>query len=412
LRIKILSILFVILISNIVLADGKIVIPQDYKGSLEESAQEAIIIFTGKADEGKYNEDLILKISVVGEAKSFAWIIPFPNTPQIAQEDNKLFEELFEYIENRSVYRNKLSKSTDDAKEAEGIADAPVKLIKREIVGSFDISVVLEQVPGTLNTWLGDNGYQPLENSQDVVGYYSRKGYVYACIKVSEAELKKDEPVDIHPLRFSFDTGGKDAIYFPMKMTGLQNDPFSINLYVFYRAWLNKNLNKFGYVHRGFNLKFRDFDTRECKPNAGKLYSTPDEDPYLRNFSYMIPTVSKLFRKLHPGSRFYLTNIQSDGKFDPSEVRDWVDDLWLFPHYTDISLVPYDVRDNGIASGAYPGIKSVNNTGQTNTATHGTANISAIVIIAVVVFDFIVLIIIVIIIRKRKMSQNPPNQQY
>ena len=65
---------------------------------------------------------------------------------------------------------------------------------------------------------------------------------MFACIKVSSEALESERSVDSHPLRFTFKTGGRDGIYFPMKMTGLQSDPFDVNLYVFYRFWINDKL--------------------------------------------------------------------------------------------------------------------------------------------------------------------------
>jgi hypothetical protein len=139
-----------------------------------------------------------------------------------------------------------------------------------------------------------------------------------------------------------------------MKMSGLQSEPFSVNLHVFYHSWINDRINRFGYVHRGFSLHYRDWDSSECKPNAGKTYSSPENDPFLRDSTHLIPTVTKLFQKLHPGQRYYLTNIQAYG-LNPADVRQWSDDLWLFPYYTRRSMVPYDARAGGIASAAWPG---------------------------------------------------------
>jgi hypothetical protein len=136
-------------------------------------------------------------------------------------------------------------------------------------------------------------------------------------------------------------------------MTGLQSDRFNVNLYVFYGAWLNDHLNKFGYVHRGFRLRFRDWDTRACKPNAGKTYSAPQHDPYLNDMASRIPTIAKLFQKLHPGERYYLTNIQASG-LEPDAVRHWSDDLWLFPYYVNRKFVPFDARPGGPASASWP----------------------------------------------------------
>src|SRR3954471_3105907 len=72
-------------------ADGKIMPPRNYKGSLEELAQEAIIIFHASEKPGEAIEDLILKISVQGaDIKNFGWVVPFPQEPKIGKEDPAL----------------------------------------------------------------------------------------------------------------------------------------------------------------------------------------------------------------------------------------------------------------------------------------------------------------------------------
>ncbi len=333
-------------------ADGKLIAPRDYKGSLEEKGQEAIIIFHSSEEKGKATEDLILKISVVGNAKRFAWVIPFPNEPKITKEDPKLFGELFSDVEARKRSFHKRKGMKFEASEGIARAAKPIEVLSRKIVGSYDTAVVRENVAGALNQWLDAEGFQMLPDAEDVLGFYRRKGYVYACIKVSDAELDKDKPVDSHPLRFSFKTGGRDGIYYPMKMTGLQTARFNVSLYIFYGAWINDQLNKFGYVHRGFRLNYRDWDTPKCKANAGKTWSAPETDPFLRSMAHRIPTVKKLFQKLHPGERYYLTNIQAYG-LKPAEVRQWADDLWVFPYYVNREFVPYDARPGEPASGAW-----------------------------------------------------------
>jgi hypothetical protein len=95
---------------------------------------------------------------------------------------------------------------------------------------------------------------------------------------------------------------------------------------VFYLAWLNDKLSPFRFRHRGFTLNFRDWDTKKCVPNGGKSWSLPDEDPYLGNLSHKIPTVTKLFQKLHPGAKYYLTNIQAND-VEPEDIRQWSSDL-------------------------------------------------------------------------------------
>jgi hypothetical protein len=346
------ALLLCALLPAMALGDGKIVPPRDYKGSLEEKAQEAIVIFHGSQTKGKAVEDLILKIRVQGSARKFAWVVPFPNEPTIAKEDPKLFSELFSYVQARTRRRTPSKGAKQAAGEARPTAKPKVEVLSRRVVGSYDTAVVREKQAGALNKWLKAEGFQSLDNAEDVIGFYRKKGYVFACIKVSDAELHKDKPVDSHPLRFTFKTGGRDGIYFPMKMTGLQRDRFDVNLYIFYNAWINDRLNKFGYIHRGFRLRHRDWDTRACKPNAGKAWSAPQLDVYLKDQARAIPTVAKLFQKLHPGARYYLTNIYASG-LKPDEVRQWADDLWVFPYYVKRGFVPYDAREDGPASAAW-----------------------------------------------------------
>ncbi len=343
--------------SRAVFADGKVVPPRNYKGSLEEKSQEAIIIFHSSTKPGNAMEDLILKIRVEGAADNFAWVIPFPNKPEIKPADPNLFPELFNYVEARRRRSNSGSKSDGGAKSgAEHATDSkPVEVLSREIIGDYDVSVVREREAGGLNPWLEKEGYQSLEGADEVLKFYRDKDYVFACVKFSSEALVTKRSVESNPLRFTFATGGRDGVYFPMRMTGLQNEPFDVNLYVFYRFWLNDKLSQFGYRHRGFTLNYRDWDTPQCEADGGKAYSLPDEDPFLANFRHGIPTVTKLMQTLHPGEKYYLTNIQAR-RVKPEDIRQWRDDLWLFPYYTDRGMIPYDARPGAAASAAYPNV--------------------------------------------------------
>ena len=196
---------------------------------------------------------------------------------------------------------------------AGGDSEQKVEVISRQIVGEFDTAIVRENAEGGLNPWLEKEGYETLKNAEDIIGFYRKKKYVFACIKVSSEALKENKTIDSHPLCFSFDTGGRDGIYFPMKMTSLQTEPFDVNLYVFYRYWLNDKLSKYGYRHRGFDLKYRDWDTNRCLTNGGRAWSLPEEDPFLVNLATSVPTVTKFFQNRHPGKKYYPPNIQSKG---------------------------------------------------------------------------------------------------
>ncbi|MGC4001614.1 MAG: DUF2330 domain-containing protein [Pirellulales bacterium] len=327
-------------------ADGKLVRPRDYAGSLEERAQEAIIVFQEGDETRSAVEDLILKIAVKGNVREFAWIIPLPNVPNGSVESPALFHELFDYCETRRTSVKHAGESKTEAKTAKSV-ERGVTELKTQLVGDFRISTIREETPGALDDWLLANGYQSLgDDAADVLRFYREKRWCYACIRVSDAALAGDRPVDLRPLRLRFETGGRDGIVFPMKLTGLQTDPFDVNLYVFAQAWLNDDLNAFGYVHRGLTLKFRDFDGPNCVANAGKLYGRPAEDAYLRPYAPRLPETAKFFLANYPGERFYLTNL-GIRNLDPRTARAWPDDLWLFPYYTSVGVIPFDARPGG-----------------------------------------------------------------
>lgn len=334
-----------------VLADGKVMPPRNYTGSLEEKAQEAIIVFTPGTAEKSAVQDLIIKIEVEGKVDDFAWVVPLPSEPSTREEDAVLFKECFDYVQarRRPQRKSKFSGSKNEAAADAKPAAGAVEVLSREVVGSYDVAVVRENVAGALNVWLQEEGFQELEKAEDIVGYYREKGYVFACMKVADTELSKSGRADLHPLRFTFETGGRDGIYFPMKMTGLQNEKFDVNLYVFYSAWLNDHINGYGFEHRSFELTWRDYDSPQCDANAGKSWSAPKSDPYLKSYVSKIPELTRFFQKRHPGKRFYLTNITARG-LKPKDVRRWDNDLWMFPYYTDNKMVPYDARDGGAAA--------------------------------------------------------------
>jgi hypothetical protein len=357
---RFLVLLCLLLSPALLRADGKVIRPRDYHGSLEESAQEAIILFQPGSEGVSAVEDLILKISVTGNTNHFAWIVPFPNVPETFDESHKLFDELFKYCELRSAPPRTPSASEKSASSPKSEAK-PVQVLKSQIVGSFQVTTVREQEAGTLNKWLTDNSYQQLDGADDVLEFYRRKNYVFTCVRVSDAALAGERPVELHPLRFHFKTGGRDGIYFPMRLTSLQQAAFDLNLYVFTGSWLNDRLNAFGYLQQGLKLRFRDFDSPTCVANAGKWYAEPKQDSYLRDYVGTLTETTKLFQKISPQGKFYLTNIQANN-IQPAKLRDQRDDLWLFPYYTDAGMVPYDARKEGIAHNAYSHVTLTANT--------------------------------------------------
>ena len=139
------AVLLACLAGQYVAADGLVFRPIDYEGSLNERSQEAIIVFHKGDKAGEARQDLILKISVQGDVDQFAWVVPLPSAPETGKEDAKLFEELHKYVQARLVAgggRPKKEDGLNSAGEAAPATARDVEVISREVVGSFDVSIV------------------------------------------------------------------------------------------------------------------------------------------------------------------------------------------------------------------------------------------------------------------------------
>ena len=187
-------------------ADGLMKGLKSYKGSINESSQEAVIIFHDAKRPGDAVEDLILKVFVQGkgkeDVKNFAWIVPFPNEPTVEKEDPKRFEELHNYVERRlAASRPKPKFKGGFGKGGAGGALGGVEVLAKKVVGAFDVAIVREKEKGALNKWLDTEGYQTIDDADDVLAFYREQNYVFACIKVTEAQ----------------------SLYMPMERSGLYN---------------------------------------------------------------------------------------------------------------------------------------------------------------------------------------------
>ena len=342
-------------ISSVAFADGIVRAARGQRAHrsyhVYEKHQEAILVST-QDDNNKAIQEMILKITVAGKSKDFGWIIPFPSKPDIQKESPGLFKDLSGYL-NARMGPKKKRKSAVASRSSSRSSGAPVRIIENKVVGNFETTVLTETAHGGLNQWLGDNGFEPFEEeSNDVIGWYRKKGYVFACIRV-KSELRGNRSIQSHPLRFTFRTGGTDGIFFPMKLTGEQDERFSVRLWVFRDSWLNESINRFG--HDTFRLKttYHDFDTAECVPNEGKSYASPQADPFLRPLASKLSIVSQFFESNYPNDKFYLSVL--DGHYSPDDLQSWPGDIWLFPHYVDDTMSPFDVHENGPAAGGWWG---------------------------------------------------------
>jgi hypothetical protein len=111
-----------------------------------------------------------------------------------------------------------------------GVSNSPaVSVLDRKLVGVFDTATISSRDPAALQGWLKANGFAaPASRSQAIAGYV-KDGWVFVA-----AKIRRDDPAlqtaTPHPLSFTFAT--TNAVY-PMRLTGIDNGPVQVELYVF-----------------------------------------------------------------------------------------------------------------------------------------------------------------------------------
>jgi Uncharacterized protein conserved in bacteria (DUF2330) len=149
----------------------------------------------------------------------------------------------------------------------------PISILDRKMAGVYETTTIASHDAKALQTWLSENGYAVPTNAEPVIASYARNGWVFVAAKVrrDNAALDTNTP---QPLSFTFKTG--QPVY-PMRLTGLGNQPLSVDLYVFSNE----------------RATAPHFKVESCtRPNI--------VHPLLRQWTAGLPVATKLTAKLSP----------------------------------------------------------------------------------------------------------------
>lgn len=107
--------------------------------------------------------------------------------------------------------------------------DGGVSVLDRRLVGIFETATIASADPKALETWLLENGFALSTNSQPVIETYVKEGWMFVAAKVRRDKPERETSTP-HPLSFTFKAA--QAVY-PMRLTGVDNGPLEVELYVF-----------------------------------------------------------------------------------------------------------------------------------------------------------------------------------
>lgn len=114
---------------------------------------------------------------------------------------------------------------------ASASSESAVSILERQIVGAFETTTIASKDPRALGEWLRRHGFGVSPNSEQVIADYVRQGWVFVATKLNRRPTDAvSDALTIHPLSFTFPA---PRPLYPMRLTGVDNGPVSVELFVF-----------------------------------------------------------------------------------------------------------------------------------------------------------------------------------
>ncbi|HET9381656.1 MAG TPA: DUF2330 domain-containing protein [Streptomyces sp.] len=182
-------------------------------------------------------EQIVMSLTVGGDAERAAWIMPVPHRADVRLGDAGLFGTLADVT--APVYRDRFHFWPDDLwpfdDQADGAAAAPrtgapagVGVVDRQRLGPFDVARLTANDPDALETWLHDNGFSLPARLDSALKPYVEQEWEYVAVRLApEGGAALSGTLD--PLHLTF---ASDAPVYPMRLSRLAATPQSLRLYV------------------------------------------------------------------------------------------------------------------------------------------------------------------------------------
>ncbi|MFH8803437.1 DUF2330 domain-containing protein [Streptomyces sp. NPDC017936] len=185
-------------------------------------------------------EQIVMSLSVTGDADRAAWIMPVPSRATVRLGDAEVFSQLTEATapEERARYHfwpqdGDWPLSTGDgagaaAPPAPG-AGPGVGVVGRERLGPFDVARLTATDPAALDDWLGENGFAFPPRLESALQPYVDRRWEYVAVRLTPETAGAPLRGDLEPLHLAFASG---TLVYPMRLSRLATSGQSLVLYV------------------------------------------------------------------------------------------------------------------------------------------------------------------------------------
>jgi hypothetical protein len=182
-------------------------------------------------DEGAGAETLIIMPGFGGTARDFAWVVPVPAEPEVGIAPRAIFDDLFAVTSPEYRTReNSWDCEEETHYDSGAIVLADVDVIRREVIGVYDVMVVRATDGAALVDSLAAWGFLPPGgNSQvaDLVDDYVARGWAFVTMTVDAASFHDAYPNapygdfvfgGLQPIQLSFAAA---APVYPLRLSSL-----------------------------------------------------------------------------------------------------------------------------------------------------------------------------------------------
>ncbi|MDQ0796634.1 DUF2330 domain-containing protein [Streptomyces sp. B1I3] len=184
-------------------------------------------------------EQIVMRLTVGGDAREAAWVMPVPHRASVELGDPALFDELGEIT--APVYETRhhfwprdgdwpFGRTDGAGAPAPGArAGAPVGVVDRRQLGPFDVARLTATDPEALRGWLDDNGFELPDRLATALRPYVAQEWEYVAVRLAPKERGAVLRGALDPLRLSF---AADRPVYPMRLSQLARTAQSLGLYV------------------------------------------------------------------------------------------------------------------------------------------------------------------------------------
>jgi len=184
-------------------------------------------------------EQIVMRLSVRGNSRTAAWIMPVPHRATVELGDAALFSELASLTAPVTERRHHFWPDDEDWPFGEPRhpivydtgpkASAPVDVVGRERLGPFDVARLAATDPEALGRWLKENGFELPDRLTTALTPYVEQKWEYVAVRLAPEKRWGTLSGTLEPLRLRF---ASDRLVYPMRLSKLAATPQSLDLYV------------------------------------------------------------------------------------------------------------------------------------------------------------------------------------